>query len=64
MTPEQFVYWLQGFAELHDSAYVSPVQWGSIKSHLETVFEKKAPSAADLLKKQFAAPNQPLAFTC
>jgi len=41
MTPEQFVYWLQGFAELDE--YNSPPskeQWKSIKEHLALTFNK------------------------
>lgn len=44
MTPEQFAYWLQGFAELTDSqAQPSPAQWQAIKDHLDTVFNKVTP---------------------
>lgn len=44
MTPEQFAYWLQGFAELTgDQAQPSPAQWQAIKDHLDTVFEKVTP---------------------
>ncbi len=42
MTPEQFTYWLQGFAELN-SAPPSPAQWKSIQDHLKTVFHKVTP---------------------
>lgn len=39
MTSEQFVYWLQGFAELHQEP-PTPEQWKSVKEHLATVFTK------------------------
>lgn len=39
MTPEQFAYWLQGYAELND-APPSAEQWAMIRAHLDTVFEK------------------------
>lgn len=42
MTPEQFVYWLQGFAELQPTP-PSPEQWQSIREHLATVFKKVTP---------------------
>lgn len=42
MTPEQFAYWLQGFAELHGGT-PTPAQWGSIMAHLRTVFDKVTP---------------------
>lgn len=45
MTPEQFVYWMQGFAELH-SAPPSPEQWQAIRDHLALVFDKRTPAFA------------------
>lgn len=42
MTPEQFTYWLQGFAEITDSR-PTDAQWKSIKEHLTTVFTKITP---------------------
>lgn len=44
MTPEQFTYWLQGFAELTPDA-PSAAQWQAIRDHLALVFEKKTPPA-------------------
>lgn len=44
MTPEQFAYWLNGFAELNPSMeHPSPEQWKSITEHLKTVFVKVTP---------------------
>ena len=42
MTTEQFVYWLQGFAELNVDP-PSAEQWQAIRDHLALVFEKKTP---------------------
>lgn len=42
MTPEQFVYWMQGFAELN-VAPPTPQQWKAIRDHLALVFDKKTP---------------------
>lgn len=39
MTPEQFCYWLQGFAELNTDE-PDDEQWEMIKNHLDTVFNK------------------------
>lgn len=39
MTPENFVYWLQGFAELYDYS-PNDDQWRSIKEHLSLVMKK------------------------
>lgn len=44
MTPEQFVYWLQGYAELTRGQGVPTAgQWQSIVEHLATVFNKQTP---------------------
>jgi hypothetical protein len=37
LTPDQFCYWFQGFAELHGEVPTKE-QWDSIKRHLELVF--------------------------
>lgn len=42
MTPEQFCYWFQGFAELSPCP-PNAEQWGSIREHLQTVFKKVTP---------------------
>lgn len=44
MTPEQFVYWLQRFAELSGER-PTEAQWVGIKDHLQTVFEEMVPPA-------------------
>lgn len=43
MSTEAFVYWLQGFVELHGHQ-PTPEQWKMIKDHLQTVFHKVTPS--------------------
>ena len=45
MTPEQFAYWLQGYAELNEQPPTAE-QWQSIREHLATVFHKVTPPAA------------------
>lgn len=42
MTPEQFAYWLQGFAELSPQAPTAE-QWQAIRDHLNLVFKKETP---------------------
>lgn len=42
MTPDQFCYWLQGYAELND-APPGRGQWQSIREHLAMVFNKATP---------------------
>ncbi len=43
MTPEQFTYWLNGFAELTSDTPPTAAQWKSICEHLATVFNKVTP---------------------
>lgn len=37
MTPRDFVYWLQGLAELSTTTGLSPKQWNIVKQHLSLV---------------------------
>lgn len=43
MTPENFCYWLQGFAEITSTPQPSEAQWQAIKDHLQLVFTKETP---------------------
>lgn len=43
MTPEQFCYWLQGFAELSGDNPPTIEQWKSIREHAALVFNKVTP---------------------
>jgi hypothetical protein len=52
MTPEQFAYWLQGYAEMNGSP-PSPEQWNMIKAHLATVFRKVTPPLPSIPRKSF-----------
>lgn len=40
MTPEQFVYWLQGYLEVEDPMTIYEEQTQVIKDHLKLVFDK------------------------
>lgn len=44
MSPEQFAYWLNGFAEFSTEPPTAE-QWQSIKEHLALVFNKVTPPA-------------------
>lgn len=45
MTPEQFCYWLQGYAEITNSYQgPNPQQWQIINDHLKEVFKKVTPN--------------------
>ena len=43
MTPQEFCYWLQGFAELGGDAPTAE-QWSAIKDHLQLTFVKVTPT--------------------
>lgn len=60
MTPEQFAYWIQGFAEIHRNAPTDE-QWAIIVEHLNTVFKKitTKPNISDALKPK-EPPYSPL----
>jgi len=46
MTPEQFVYWLQGYSELAGEKPTAEA-WKSIQDHLNLVLKKVTPPKAD-----------------
>jgi hypothetical protein len=52
MSPEQFCYWLQGFAELQyyqpEKSSPTYTQWMLIKEHLALVFDKKTSKLENL----------------
>lgn len=43
MLAEQFVYWLQGYAELNPNRPPDLPQWCMIVGHLKEVFNKRTP---------------------
>lgn len=53
MTPEQFCYWFQGFAELSD-VVPNQTQWDMMRAHINTVFDKKTERVcvSDILSRQ------------
>jgi hypothetical protein len=47
MTPEQFVYWLQGFMEIADPEALSTRQIDTIRDHLDLVLNKVTPNRSE-----------------
>lgn len=47
MTPENFVYWLQGHCEMNPNTPPTQEQWEMIKDHLKTVFKKETKDFGD-----------------
>ena len=64
MAPQDFCYWLQGFAELHDKPPTA-AQWKAIQDHLALTFAKVTPQydLAKIVKTTNPFPNQ-FAVTC
>lgn len=59
MTPEQFVFWLQGHFEMNpDLATLNEVQVALVKQHLQLVF-KHAPNVDGLAHGEVVTPLQP-----
>ena len=54
MSPEQFLYWLQGFAELSGDAPPTPEQWKSIREHLALCFKKVTPPVGQKMDEQMS----------
>lgn len=47
MTPENFAYWLNGFAEMNGGAMPTAAQWKAIQDHLALVFKKVTPPVGE-----------------
>ena len=72
MTPNDFVYWLQGYVELSGDVPTEQ-QWEVIKDHLQLVMDKKTPvrstnvefRLSDLLKQDTKLPmSEQIKVTC
>lgn len=50
MTPEQFVYWLQGYMEIQCPTFVDAGRTKIIKDHLALVFKKETPERSSELE--------------
>lgn len=64
MTPHDFTYWLQGFAELNQAPPTAE-QWQAIRDHLATVFNKVTPMIpATMFPGPAGTPLRPLRSEC
>jgi hypothetical protein len=52
MTPEQFVFWLQGFMETANPKVVNETQTQIIKDHLALVFNKETPDRREKVNRE------------
>jgi hypothetical protein len=57
MSPENFVYWLQGFLELTDEKELHEHQIDLIRSHIKLVLDKKTPEKESLTKGNRSVPK-------
>jgi hypothetical protein len=65
MTPEQFVYWLQGFMEMADPKELNKTQTQQIKDHLKLVFDKKTPEVSlPMIQREEPFRITPYQITC
>lgn len=44
MTPENFIYWLQGFLEIGNPTEITDIQIQEIKNHISLVLKKETPN--------------------
>lgn len=59
MTPQDFVYWLQGFMETADPKSIDERQTQIIKDHLKLVFQKETPDRSIQLQPTPFGPHNP-----
>lgn len=57
MTPEQFVYWLQGFLEVQDPKTLDERQTQILKDHMALVLTKETPARPAFPSGKLCAPD-------
>ncbi len=58
MTPEEFVYWLQGWTEMEQGKHPTEDQWKMIVAHLTTIFTKITPDFDDISQHKQYIPEE------
>lgn len=53
MTPENFVFWLQGFVEISKEGPPDDMQWEIIQDHLKLVLTKETPNRVQLNRDNY-----------
>ena len=67
MTPEQFIYWLQGMLETKDTNKLTEKQVQQIRDHLGIVFTKRTPDITVTTPQKINVPYKPtdgMTFIC
>lgn len=64
MTPQDFVYWLQGFVELQNPDELTKEQWQTIKDHLVLATSKVTPTRTLWTTPQWQYPHIQPQITC
>jgi hypothetical protein len=57
MSPENFIYWLQGYFEISGVTKLNESQVKIIKDHLKLVFDKKTPDREYFKTEKFCNPS-------
>ncbi|MFA7278737.1 MAG: hypothetical protein WC100_01420 [Sterolibacterium sp.] len=57
MTPEQFTYWLNGFAELSPDTPPTQAQWKLIQAHIALVLTKRTPKLEPEVTRKLFEPG-------
>jgi len=57
MTPQDFVYWLQGYIELQDPKTINEQQVQIIKDHIALVLKKETPKIVPMKPWTSTPPN-------
>lgn len=63
MSPENFIYWLNGFVEMGGERPTEE-QWKMIKEHLALTMQKVTVTTINLPPQYFPNPSRPMELTC